>query len=266
MKIAVLGNCQVHGIAHGLKCIPGADATTFEVWRLSPEQHATFEPRDWDVIVSQPLSVSYQAMSGANLRASGKPAAFIHNLYFDGLCPDASYLGPPGKRVVGPMGDYSSTLVVDAFRSGASAAEAARRLQEGHASIDPQAAWAASMAELRRREAEVDVPFADQVEASARARRSFWTFNHPDETLLTQYARQIAMRFLGVAPQAIAPPPDELRVNGVWPIYPWVREALGIEFGGETEFVSRDRVLSALEFVEWSYKVYETARDRIHIR
>lgn len=266
MKVALLGNCQVHGLREGLACHPDLEVTAFEVWRLTGEEHAAFDPLAWDIVISQPLNSHYKSMSQANLRASKTPSAFIHNLYFDGLCPDSVYVGPPGRRVAGPMGDYHSSLVVEAFKSGLGVEEATVRLLEGGGSLDPLEAWKASFNELRRREVEVDLPFADELEVLARQQRTFWTFNHPEVSLLLAYARQIVMRVFDRQPNPVAQPSDDLKMNGVWPIYPWVREAHGLGFGGETTFETRGRVLMAGDFVEQSYRVYETARDRLDAR
>jgi hypothetical protein len=266
MKVALLGNCQVHGLREGLACHPGLDVTAFEVWRLTSEDHARFDPLEWDFVLSQPLSMYYQAMSRTNLRSSSTPCAFIHNLYFDGLCPDATYVGPPGKRVVGPMGDYHSSIIVDAFKADVDASEAARRLLEDGSGFDTMSGWKASFEELKRRETEVDVPFAIDLELLARQRRTFWTFNHPEVSLLVEYARCIVSKVFNRAPELIKQPKDDLKINGIWPIYPWVRSALDLPFGGETQFEIRGRPLTAADFVEFSYRAYDQARDRIDAR
>lgn len=266
MKVALLGNCQVHGLRRGLACHPDLEVTAFEVWRLPPDDFASFDPLAWDIVLSQPLSAYYKSMSQENLRASRTPCAFVHNLYFDGLCPDSTYVGPPGKRVVGPMGDYHSSIVLNAFKAGTDATETSRRLLEDGAGLDPLGAWQASFAELRRRETEVDVPFATELERIASQRRTFWTFNHPEVSLLIDYARQIVSQVFHKVLEPADQLQDDLRINGVWPIYPWVRSAHGLAFGGETQFESRGRLMTALEFVEASYRVYDQARDRLDAR
>lgn len=263
MKLALLGNCQVHGLAQGLGAIPGVTVTPFEVWRLATDARAAFRPGDWDLIISQPLNAAYEAMSADNLRASGRPLAFIHNLHFEGLFPDATYAGPIGRRLTGPMGDYHSAIVIHAFTSGLPVTEATRRLVEGDPGCDPAQAWAKSLAELRKRSCEVDVRFADDVDRIAHRRRAFWTFNHPEINLLHRYAERIAKKVLDKPMPAIANPADDLRAIGLWPVYPWVREAHGLTYGGETTFEMRGRIITASEFVERSYRVYEASPESL---
>jgi len=266
MKVALLGNCQVHGLRAGLACHPGLEVTAFEVWRLSVSDYSAFDPNAWDFVISQPLSSHYKSMSQTNLRAARTPCAFVHNLYFNGLCPDSIYVGPPGGRVIGPMGDYHSSIVLDAFKAGVETHEAERRMLEDGGGIDPVAAWNASLAELRRRESELDVPFSDHLERRAAECRSFWTFNHPEISLLVDYADVVVRTVFDRKPEPIAKPADDLRIIGTWPIYPWVREAHGLSFGGERQFEFGGKPLSATEFVESAYRTYEAAGDRINFR
>jgi hypothetical protein len=266
MKVALLGNCQVHGLRAGLASHADLDVTAFEVWRLSVEDYSAFDPEAWDLVISQPLSSHYKSMSRASLSAAKTPSAFIHNLYFSGLCPDSIYVGPAGGRVTGPMGDYHSSIVLNAFKSGVETQEAERRMLMDGGGLDAIAAWKASLAEFRRREDEIDVPFSSELENLASERRAFWTFNHPEVSVLLDYAGTIVRSIFDRKPHPIRRPHDDLRIAGVWPIYPWVREAHGLAFGGEQAFETRGRALSAMDFVEGSYRAYEAAGDRINLR
>jgi hypothetical protein len=126
------------------------------------------------------------------LRAAlGSKVTIWPNLYFDGYTPGVHYIYLDGwGKLLSPLEDYHLPQVVDAFRAGAGACEAARMLTTGPAAAEDS--FDASLAELAAREVEVDVKISDYVGQMVVAQRCFYTPNHPKNIMLAEMGRRLA--------------------------------------------------------------------------
>ncbi|MBK1724679.1 WcbI family polysaccharide biosynthesis putative acetyltransferase [Thiocystis violacea] len=266
MKLALIGNCQVTPMKVLIEAtLPEVSCTAWEVFAMSEADCAAAAEAlaGMDAILAQPLvAPRYSRLVAADLRADHgdrRPLLFIHNLHFDGTLPDCTYVGKLGARLPSPIAGYHSRIVRDAFLAGCSAADAEARLRAG-AGIDVPAAWTRSLGEFRTREQEVDIPFAEEMEAHVRRENSFHVFNHPTMVLIARYTEKAMARLLERPGLRLADGlPDMLVRNGAWPVWPWVAEAVGLSYAMDAftppAAAGRDS-LSPREFVAACYAIY----------
>lgn len=268
----VISNCQAQPIAQmlGLFC-RDVTFTQFPVHLTNPVNRAARVAEllagagaEADIILTVPLGDDYGALSAANVAQTfaGRPVLRIHNLFFSGLHPDLTYVGGMGQRVTGPMGDYHSRVVALSVACGLPAETALALLgDETYRALDYPGEYGRSLDELRRREAEVDIPFTDQMDMLVRRERAFLTVNHPTAALFGAYAHAIADRLaaLGLAQATGLPPdpsslPNPLANNVVFPIYPEIAAAHHLPYADSYLFRTPlhnniSDVLTAREFV-----------------
>jgi hypothetical protein len=262
MKILLVGNCQVTSLANIIAAAESKfECDAKEVWKMSQEDCEALSTDDYDAVIAQPLfSERYGTLTQHSLTASckGKPLLFIHNLHFEGVLPDCTYVGPLGKRVNGPMGTYHSSIILGAFLEGISVTECVISLQNG-TSLDVQIAWDNAVATLRKREQVVTVPFVDELIMHVKARRCFHVFNHPNAFLLERYAEKILATLLDRPARVLEThQPDLLQPIGSWPTYSWLAESLGLPYGEDSFLIPKISAdpLPLSEFVERSYDIY----------
>lgn len=262
-RLALIGNCQVDVMGKLLRAsgAAGLEVSAIEIWRHKPPEFEALHERllGHDLIVTQELSAAYGPLATAALKARRPDALVIQNIYFQGYHPDCVYVGPMGARVKSPVGDYHSQTVHDTWRAGRSVADAVRALNDYPAAA-ARDVFDRSARELRAREARCDVPIADQVLDPVPGHRRLFTFNHPTIELHRIYLQRIVDRLgLGVA---VGLCPDPLLQHTHWPVYPAVRDALGLPPDGcELAFRAGaslgGEVLGALALCERSFEAYD---------
>lgn len=240
MRIALMGNCQVPLIAEALRrgnpavSVAGA----WEIHRVRPEEQARILAvmDGCDLVLSQRTGDRYTRprgiphLSTAALKARGTARVLsFPPLHFKGHAPDVRHLMDARMRALGgPLGNYHPGQIVDAWRAGLPAAEAAALL-EGDALLaadrDP---FAAALADLAARESETDVRISDVVARHARAGRQFHTPGHPSNLLLLHFAMRMAAA-AGIAfdPARAAPLSAALDLIDM-PTYPAIRRRYGL--------------------------------------
>ena len=197
-RIAIVGNCQ----AQMLEGMFTSYASDVKVARLAPnyQMRDTDEPAVMatlagaDTIFAQRVAGTFHLpwLTPAKLKeAFGGKVWIWPNIYFDGYSPGVHYIYLAGwGKVSSPLQDYHLREVVDAYRAGGTAEQATQRLIAGPAGIED--AFSTSLAELRRRESETDVPISDWLAAEVGQRRCFYTPNHPYNGALAEMGRRLA--------------------------------------------------------------------------
>lgn len=261
MKILFIGNCQVTSLAN---IISAADhefiCDSKEVWRMTQAECEKVSTADYDAVIAQPLmSGRYGKLARNSLLANCKSnLLFIHNLHFEGVCPDCTYVGPLGNRVRGPMGTYHSSIVLRAFLEGKSVNECVSILKKG-TGIDVEEVWRNAIYSLRQREKDITVPFVDELLLHVKSNHCFHVFNHPNAYLLKRYAEKILATLLDEPDRVIeTKQPDLLARHGSWPTYSWLAETLDLPYRNDQFIIPNisNEPLSMTEFVERSYKMY----------
>lgn len=201
LQIAVVGNCQTHPLFLGLQealphhaihfCTPVHMATPADVAQL----HRVLA--DTDLLVMHRILPGYRddiGLDGPTLRARLPPKGrqlVLPNLHYEGYHPLIGYANIDPARQAGlaaesPLGDYHDFLAMAAAHRGIDATQLlelrlrpamAERLRQWHA---------ASLDQLRQREAECDLALSPWIEQHWRSEPLFHTINHPSNRLLEQ--------------------------------------------------------------------------------
>ena len=266
MHIALVGNCQVDVLGRLLGAPNpgrGLKIEVVEIWRYKAETFDLLAERvlQADVVITQDLSEAYKRLSTASLKASAKSLVVIQNIYFRGYFPDCAYVGPMGRRLKSPVGDYHSQLIYDTWREGLAWPHALERLQQFSQKVVEEV-FKLSAQELQEREKKCDVPIADQLLEPPRDFARMYTFNHPTLALHRIYLQRI-LRYLGL-PAKLIECDDPLDQHTKWPIYDSVRQVLKLPAGtGESQFVASrslgDKTLNMMQMCMESYEIYKGA-------
>jgi len=238
MRIVVLGNCQSHGIGHGLAhLLPEARVEVAQLNGPADAPRAQVARRlvkDCDIVFTQRLDARYGALGTQALAGTGKPVVPVPKIIFRGYQPDIAYLEVGGQTKYSPIGAYHSSIVAAAFSLGVAEADVPMLFNRlvyarlGHFDVFGKA---------RTLLAEELAAFGPDFVAcfdSWHARGPFMhTLNHPRVFVLADIARVAAIR-AGLLP-ADAPPVvlafDHLAGNTIWPVYPEIAETLGVPAG-----------------------------------
>ncbi|MGU3287593.1 GSCFA domain-containing protein [Methylobacterium mesophilicum] len=117
MKIAIIGNCQVHNVSRCMQVMASAVDIVPHVYGASSIKIDDLDQCDTIFIQS---SYSDMSVDGVKLaeRYSGRTAVWP-NIYCTAFHPDLLFLHrPDGSAFASAMGDYSSSLVVFAWNNG----------------------------------------------------------------------------------------------------------------------------------------------------
>jgi hypothetical protein len=244
VRVTVIANCQARPVADYLRLL-GRDVEIVDIviTHLAKEADAARLEQaaaKSDFIFAQLVQPNYPVplvRSSALKERYGDRVVLWPNIFFKGQTPDLCYVtAAGGARVHGPLGEYHSRPIVDAWREGLTVEQAERRLTSGQ--IDTTGLRdlvTGSLEELRQRERQCSVGVTDLITERWRSRRFFFTFNHPVSDLLLA----IAQRLLTCAGK-----PPALSLNGshvneplcpfVPPAWPAIVEALGLEYPTST--------------------------------
>ncbi|KQS69350.1 WcbI family polysaccharide biosynthesis putative acetyltransferase [Modestobacter sp. Leaf380] len=234
----VWGNCQAEsirrmvaptGAGHGVEFVrlpPVFEMDEAEVARL----HALLPLAG--VLVTQPVRDEYRVPGCGSeqlvaLLGSGSRVVRVPTTYYEGLFPWQVHAhDEAGARVDAPVTDYHDLRLLDAAVRGLDVDAALEHLED--ATPDPGAVRdlaAASQAELRRRNAALDVDTTDAVVAGGAA--AMWTVNHPANATLHAVGAGV-LSTLGWSGEP-AVPDHQMLGGSLAPLHPGVLDALGLD-------------------------------------
>ncbi|MGX5734059.1 WcbI family polysaccharide biosynthesis putative acetyltransferase [Bosea thiooxidans] len=206
-KVCILGNCQAQHLETMLKLSrPDVEVLNLEpVFMMTAEHHAAVYDRlgAADLIFAQRISNEFKLdwLSSEHVRATfGSKVTVWPNVYFDGYFPGVNYIyhGSWGK-LLSPLLEYHFQPLTAAFKAGLSVEQAIDRFAgEGLLAATPDP-FEVSLAQLRGREADVDVAISDHLAERIGRERCFYTPNHPTNELLGE----LLARLLGHVGEAI---------------------------------------------------------------
>ncbi|MCO6419624.1 hypothetical protein JYK14_26160 [Siccirubricoccus sp. KC 17139] len=236
MRIAVLGGCQAHGVAHGLLALlPEAEVDSFEavaVSRHGKEAEAAAALASYDVLFTQDLDPGFGPLGTAALQAAHPRLYRFPLIAFGGYQPDLVYLMADGQAQASPVGAYHSAIIAGAYSLGVPEADVAQLFNRlVYQRLGYFEAFGKARALLLQWAQ--DAYGMDLAPAFDRwhARGCFMhTINHPKIVALAGMAHLLAVT-TGLVP-ANTPVPvvefDHLANDTIWPVYPELAEALGI--------------------------------------
>lgn len=271
INIAIIGNCQSTSLFHYFERNPQVNVSALldvncqgtEQFELAKQKVLSLE-KEFDFIISQPLSESFSELSTNNLREIyGDRFLGLTNIFFAGLHPDLSYFGSFGMRIVSPLGDYHSKLALTAFAKQMSVEQC---LELYNASIYEKMgyfqAFENSKSELLSRDEQNEIKFAQKFFDMTQKQLTLYAVNHPTREVIRELGCYIS-DFLDIAKEGddYGFFYDNLITSTIWPVYQEIREYHNLKY--QTPFLfyphtqSGLRALSLDEFVRLSYGEYE---------
>lgn len=264
MRLGVVGNCQMRGLADCLAALrPGDEVVLVHLNAMVRPEDRTPEIlerhaaalSDCDAVFSQYVVPDFGPLGTEALTARARRLVVMPSIAFDGLHPDCIYVRrTDGTEISAAMGPYHSALAFACFAAGIPAARAVRLFNlHSHAALGYLDAHAAALAAM---EAHWTALGFDLGKALAEAGPAFMhTINHPRIDLLQALARQALDRVgIAAAPDA-GPPEDRLASSVVWPIYPEIARRLGVE--GSLDFRPHPSIsLDLRQVIEASYAAF----------
>jgi hypothetical protein len=285
VQITVIANCQARPVAEYVRLL-GRDVEIVDILitHLAKDVDAARLEQaaaKSDFIFAQLVQPNYPVQfvrSAALKERYGDRVLLWPNLFFKGQTPDLCYVtAANGARVVGPLSEYHSRPVVDAWLAGSTVDQTEVLLTTGQ--IDTTGLRdlvAASLEELRRREQQCSVGVADVIAERWQSRRYFFTFNHPVSELMLK----VAQGLLACTGQRTALSLHGSHVNEplcqfVPPAWPAIVEELRLEFPTSTSSrgvsvdLSSGRVrpspgaayYTARELIETFFRCYDVQRS-----
>jgi len=285
MRVTVIANCQARPVADYLRLL-GRDVEIVDIiiTHLAKESDAArleSAAANSDFIFAQLVQPNYpiELVRSSTLKERyGDRVLLWPNIFFKGQTPDLCYItAASGARVVGPLGDYHSRPLMDAFLAGQSVENAERGLLQGDFDTSGLTDLVdSSLDELRRREQLCEVGVTDLIAEFWRERRCFFTFNHPAAELMLAVAGRLLSR---------ADKPPKLVLQGshvgeplspfVPPTWPAIADALQLKFptstssrgvpvafpGGRTLLGSGAAYYSSIDLVKMFFHCYEAQRN-----
>ena len=234
-RITLIGNCQMQGIGECIQAMLG-DADV--VWHLLSDSFlARFEAGELDARLARsdriflhqhhrlsPLFEARQSTLGDRIRK-------VPQIVFPTFHPDMDYVFGPHGTIKGPMGEYHSALVFHAWRSGLDALQARALFREhvfraaGYFDYQaPSTAWLAAEGH------NCGLPLQSLMSRWSRCGVWMLSSNHPKLFVLADVAQALLAREgLRVHTALTDLLPDPLTEGPVWPVYPEIARALGLE-------------------------------------
>lgn len=277
-RVAVIGNCQSRVLAEliGTMCPEASvlDAVIVHLARDGEAERTLERISGADVVLAQLVADDYpvrHVRTSALRAAVGDRMVTWLNLYHRGRNPELCYQ----RRLEGqgpfPLEAYHIETVLDGFVGGLDAAEILRRAACPDWNAERyRGVGAASLAELRRREAASDVPIVDWIAEREAHADLFHTFNHPARALLVEYAHRI-LEAAGIAPRfdigsAVGPEPlgrISPPSNPAAPGPRWRRRTYRLPGDGPPSGVlGRARLVDESEIVDGFLRAYERIAAR----
>jgi hypothetical protein len=262
LRVALIGNCQVAGLADCLSAIcPDIEPLPLQLRRGdTPErlEQMAAAAASADAVLAQRLGpeARYGPLFHQRLSEAGGRLHFIPRMAFSGFHPDTVVLT---GSAAGRLGSYHSAIIAGAWLAGLPErrvpalfnAYVFRRLgyfEEPARALDF----------LRGQWSAVGLALGDW------SGQFMHTPNHPAVEVLMTAADQLLER-LGIARDTARPAPED-RLAGIvnLPVYPELARALGVPGGRET-FIQGHGDLPLESVVADAYRAYAAARpDRTH--
>jgi hypothetical protein len=185
-------------------------------------------------------------------------------IYFAAYHPDLLYLRSADHYVETPLLHYNSKLAFAGYLEGLSVDATVELFEESvFRRVGYLDAWDTSVRFLRREIGRSDLKLDDVPARWSKAGAFMYSVNHPRLRVLADVAHAM-LRSAGLNPRTSNPETylvDRAKSGPVWPIYPAIGAALGIE--GDYCFKRRateaePTILELREFVAESFTVYDS--------
>lgn len=264
-RIAVIGNCQAHGLATCIGAM-SSDADVSNHWFhtfLGKDPDINVFARDYDDVL---LLTGLAEQMGANDETLKKLTP-VPVFNFTAFHPDAIGARYNGKTIISPIGEVNSSIALHAWRSGMTVEQALslfdRRVFEklGFFSM-----WEQAKAELQALNKDTEFDVVRHLGKWMKHGCFAYLPNHPRIFVLADIARYLVAK-IGMATKTSVPEyfvHDSLSQSTIWPVYPEIADRLGVpgDYGFKASIWGcaddiKGKVLSLEEYVSMSFQVYE---------
>jgi hypothetical protein len=276
-KFLLIGNCQIGSISRCIQALTGdvlpdllelTDRTLRQIGDKTLDLSSVI--KNHEVIIIQAPFVELMLNLYPQMR---EKIVVVPVIVFSGYHPDLVYVGQGDKRIVGPLGDYHSSIALYGYLANLSVAET-RLLFCGeifeHLGFfdhwDAAKAWLLQESTNSTRSGLLGGPQAFPVDVwfDAWVRRGCFmhSINHPKVSVAADLARGIlaALKIDGArgSPEAFAY--DDLADQPTWPVYPEIAGRHGIPGDYQFKLAAQPnkpvRFLPLEEFIERSFEAY----------
>jgi hypothetical protein len=224
MRIGIVGNCQITGLAQGVRSLAGVDVAEFSaahLYRATGEERATLEDnlQQRDLVFAQEEASRFIA---------GIEHLTIPYISFNGLQPDAHYVAIGGDWLKGSMGPYISAIMAAAYLEGLSARRTENLFNKyTFSELGYLDAYDLACEEFR----EHFHKHGYDPEPILEIGDFMHTINHPRADALLELAGQMVRTANLACRSPLAPLEDELGKGYHWPVYPGIADNIGVTGG-----------------------------------
>ena len=261
MKIAIIGNCQVPGLACCMrKMLPTAVVDPFFLTAMTADDLAAFYSNieSYDHVFTQPINAVGHALHTQHLRGKAVELHLVPTITFAGFHPDVILI--PGYQSA--AGNYHSAIVVISYLLGLPWTRAARLFNAYiYGSLGYFGSYEISRQFILAAGRKTGYDLTRELTHWETLGVFMHTVNHPRQEVLASLARTLAVGAELV--DADAPTPelanDYFATHGViWPVYPEIAKQLNLTAKGSLLFRTPNRTLELEQFVSESYSVYHS--------
>ncbi|MCC0175431.1 hypothetical protein I4641_00355 [Waterburya agarophytonicola K14] len=282
-KYLIYGNCQTVIIKQLLEQNPEFNSTyeqiELKVVHLMSENDLDDLEKavsETDIFVHQNISDNYKGIPqlGTNylktkLKTESKSIS-IPVSFFTGYNPEMVYIKDRNNvTVVSDFSDYHDFNLIKLFDSGVSPDEAAKIIQDVNF-FTPRYILSNlhySIAELERREANIDIKISNFLRKYHRNHKLFHTINHPAKVVLNYISNEI-LNLIGcsaVATESLFNDNEEVLDTTTFPIYPAIARQLNLAFSSKSEYKLKSNLYSLEEGIAKFFEFYEANRSLIQL-
>ena len=272
MRVAIIGTCQVGGLAAvARRLLPGAEVRSWHIGvhpKDSNEEVLALLP-GFDLVISQIEAWDgHELLHITRLREQGLPVVYLPGLVFPGFHPDITYIRGANGLVRGPEADYHSVITAAAFTLGLPEQRVPELFNayvfSGLGYFDVfGAAKTALFANFDQEGIDLRPLFDVWTQ---QAGQFMHTINHPHILVLATLCRLVLARAGHVDATASLPEGilDYLGAHFVWPTYPALARRIGVV--GSTTFLrgkrglaeGQARELPLTDYISACYRTYST--------
>jgi hypothetical protein len=278
MKIIVIANCQVESIVKLLKTSIDVESVVGIPIHLYGSNYFEKAKQDYLNAINDPdynlltfikNENLYKEFSLDVLRNKHPNLLTMTNIFFSGLHPDITYLGDRGGRIISPLGDYHSKIILKSFLLGLSVESCLDRFNElVYEEMGFFDEFEKSSLELLERDKNIDIAFGSIFMELVRHEPSLYTFNHPTGFVFQEYVDLIGKKIgINIKKFPFAMQPNPLSSSTWWPIYNEIAEKHCLKYRTPLLFKKPDSlgggVIDLGEFIRQSYRIYANESPRL---
>jgi len=273
-KVCVLGNCQGPNIALALAAISKAPISVcgLEIMDFQASAEWMIELiKDADYVVAcKTYDPKFEPISPEVIRDTYRKQVFEYSpVHFTGLHPDILILGAFRDRILSPVGDYNSRIVLSAFVSGLSQAECLDAFcAEIYDRADYFTEFQRSNETMAKREEALDddgLRFREWFVEQIKDVPLLYSVNHPNSRVFYEIAHRILDK-IGLSYRPIMPEmvTNTLSSQVIWPVEREFSEAHDLAYESTPLYWRGNVPLDREEFVWRSYLAYDAlGSDRL---